>query len=134
MGQPAARQTDTVTGVDIHIVAVPAPPAPPIPTPLPHPFSGPLLQSLSMNVLIDSLPAATMGSIAVNTPPHFPTPPGVSFVAPPRNQGMVQIGSVTVIINGKPAARMGDPVMTCNDPADAPTSSIVTGSPTVMIG
>jgi uncharacterized Zn-binding protein involved in type VI secretion len=134
MGQPAARQGDNVTGVDIHIVAVPAPPAPPIPTPLPHPFSGPLMQVLSTNVLIDGLPAATLGSIAINTPPHFPTPPGVSFIAPPRNQGMVQIGSVTVLINGQPAARMGDPVMTCNDPADAPTSSIVAGSPTVFVG
>jgi uncharacterized Zn-binding protein involved in type VI secretion len=134
MGQPAARQGDMVTGVDIHIVAVPAPPAPPIPTPLPHPFSGPLLQVLSTNVLIDGLPAATVGSIAMNQPPHLPTPPGVAFIAPPRNQGLVQIGSTTVFISGQPAARMGDPVMTCNDPADAPVGSIVAGSPTVFIG
>jgi uncharacterized Zn-binding protein involved in type VI secretion len=134
MGQPAARQGDGVTGVDTHIVAVPAPPGPPVPTPLPHPFSGTLLQSLSRDVLIDGLPAATVGGIAVNQPPHIPTSPGTAFVSPPRNQGTVQVGSTTVFIDGQPAARMGDPVLTCNDPVDAPVGSIVAGSPTVLIG
>jgi uncharacterized Zn-binding protein involved in type VI secretion len=134
MGQPAARQGDSVIGVDTHIVAVPAPPGPPVPTPLPHQFSGTLMQSLATDVFIDGLPAATVGSIAVNLPPHIPTPPGTAFVSPPRNQGAVQIGSTTVFIDGQAAARMGDPVMTCNDPTDAPVSSIVAGSPTVQIG
>src|SRR5438552_17790290 len=102
MGQPAARQGDPVVGVDVHIVLVPAPPAPPVPTPLPHSFSGTLVQSLSMDVFIDGLPAATMGSVAVNQPPHLPTPPGVSFVNPPTNQGAVQMGWTTVPIVGKP--------------------------------
>ena len=133
MGQPAARQGDPVTGVDVHVVLVPAPPAPPVPTPLPHPFSGTLAQSLSTDVFIDGLPAATVGSIAVNQAAHLPTPPGTSFVNPPTNQGPVQQGSVTVTIDGKPAARMGDPVTTCFD-VPGPPSSIVAGSPTVMIG
>lgn len=134
MGPPAARQGDPVTGVDIHLVLVPAPPGPPVPTPLPHPFSGTLTSGLSSDVFIDALPAAVLGSVATNSPPHLPTPPGTSFVIPPRNQGTVQIGSVTVLINGKPAARAGDPVLTCNDPVDAPAGSIVSGSPTVLIG
>jgi uncharacterized Zn-binding protein involved in type VI secretion len=133
MGQPAARQGDPVMGVDVHMVLVPAPPGPPVPTPLPHSFSGTLLQSLSMAVLIDGIPAATVGSVAVNQPPHLPTAPGVSFVNPPTNQGAVRIGSTTVLIDGKPAARMGDQVMTCFDVPGSP-ASITAGSPTVMIG
>jgi uncharacterized Zn-binding protein involved in type VI secretion len=42
-------------------------------------------------------------------------------------------GSATVTINGKPAARAGDPVMTCNDPADMPTGTVVAAG-TVVIG
>ena len=134
MPQPAARQSDPVVGTDTHIVVVPAPPGPPILTPLPHPFSGTLTLSLSPDVLIDGLPAATVGSVAVNAPPHLPTPPGTAFANPPRNQGTVQTGSTTVFIDGKAAARTGDPVLTCNDPVDAPVSSITAGSTTVLIG
>jgi uncharacterized Zn-binding protein involved in type VI secretion len=43
-------------------------------------------------------------------------------------------GSPLVLINGKPAARVGDPVMTCNDPVPAPTSTITgPGAPLVLI-
>ncbi len=105
-----------------------------MPTPLPHPFSGRLATSLSSDVLINGLPAATVGSVAVNSPPHLPTPPGTSFSKPPSNQGVVQQGSPTVLVNGKGAARMGDPVRTCNDPVDVPVGSITVGSPTVVIG
>ena len=131
-GLPAAKMGDSVVGVDIHIVLVPAPPGPPVPTPLPHPFSGQLLQNLSLNVMIGGMPAATVGSIAVNLPPHIMTPPGVSFVVPPLNQGPVIMGSLTVMINGKPAARVGDPVQSCFD-IPGPPSTIV-GMSTVMIG
>ncbi|MFC2005142.1 PAAR domain-containing protein [Chloroflexota bacterium] len=131
MGQPAAKQGDKVVGVDIHIIMIPAPPGPPVPTPLPHPFNGMLSQGLSTNVKIQGMPAATMNSIAMNAPPHIPQ--GGPFQKPPANQGKVQMGSTTVLINNKGAARMGDPVMTCNDPTDAPTGSIIAVS-TVMIG
>ena len=129
----AARQTDPVTGSDIHIVLVPSPGGP-VPTPLPHPFSGTLVESLSPDVLINGLPAATVGSVARNLPPHLPTPPGTSFSKPPTNRGTVQLGSLTVLINGKQAARVADPVLTCNDPVDAPTGSIMSGSLDVDIG
>lgn len=134
MGQPAARQGDAVTGVDTHIVMVPAPPGPPVPTPLPHPFAGQLTQSLSTDVLVDGLGAATVGSVAQNLPPHLPTPPGTMFQRPPSNRGSVTLGSATVLINGKGAARLGDTVQTCNDPADAPVGTITAGSPTVLVG
>ncbi|HYD37111.1 MAG TPA: PAAR domain-containing protein, partial [Allosphingosinicella sp.] len=86
MGQPAAKQGDKAVGVDIHVVMVPAPPGSPVPTPLPHPFNGILDTNLSVDVKIDGMAAATVGSIATNTPPHIPTPPGVSFQAPPSNK------------------------------------------------
>ncbi|MBL8154893.1 MAG: PAAR domain-containing protein [Anaerolineae bacterium] len=133
MGQPAAKQGDQITGVDIHIVMVPAPPAPPVPTPLPHPFSGIINGSLSSDVKIMGMPAATVGSTADNTPPHIPTPPGVSFQKPPANKATIQMGSMTVKINGKSAARNGDIAMTCNDPADMPVGTVIAVG-TVMIG
>jgi uncharacterized Zn-binding protein involved in type VI secretion len=130
----AARLGDSVTGVDTHIVLVPALPAPPVPTPLPHPFAGTLMQELSTDVLINDVGAATVGSVAINQPPHVPTPPGTSFTRPPSNRGTVQLGSLTVQINGKAAARMGDSVRTCNDPADLPVSTIISASVNVIIG
>ena len=43
------------------------------------------------------------------------------------------MGSPTVLVNGKPLARLGDQVATCNDPMDAPTSTITSGSADVMV-
>ena len=131
---PAARQNDTVTGTDVHVVMVPAPPGAPVPTPGPHPFHGPLVEQLSADVLVGGRPAATVGSVARNVPPHLPIPPAGTFQRPPTNRGAVQLGSTTVLVNGSGAARLGDPVVTCNDPADAPTSSVSSGDPTVLIG
>jgi uncharacterized Zn-binding protein involved in type VI secretion len=131
MGQPGAKQGDQVTGMDTHIIMIPAPPGPPVPTPLPHPFMGILQQSLSMNVKIQGMPAATVNSVAINLPPHIPQ--GGPFQKPPSNQGKVMMGSTTVFINNKPAARAGDTVMTCNDPVDAPVGKIIAVS-TVIIG
>ncbi|WP_158893780.1 PAAR domain-containing protein [Amycolatopsis anabasis] len=127
---PAAKQGDQVVGTDIHIVLVPTPGGP-VPTPTPLPFNGILTGGCSPNVLVGGAPAATVGSTATNSPPHIP--PGGPFQIPPTNTGVVVRGSATVLINGKPAARAGDTVNTCNDPAPAPTSSIVATS-TVQIG
>ena len=129
MGQAAAKQGDQVTGVDIHVVMVPAPPGPPVPTPLPHNFSGPLDTDLSADVKIEGAAAATVDSIATNNPPHIPTPPGTAFQNPPENKGTVLSGSMTVKINGKGAARQGDPVQTCEG-----MGSIVSGATSVLIG
>lgn len=132
MGQPAAKQGDQVTAVDIHIVMVPSAGGP-VPTPLPHAFSGMLDGNLSANVKIMGRPAATAGSTASNQPPHLPTPPGTTFQIPPTNQATIMLGSATVMINGKPAARAGDQTQTCADPApNMGAMLIATG--TVMIG
>ncbi len=130
MGLPIAKMGDKVMAMDIHIVMIPSPGGP-IPTPLPHPFNGILNESLSTDVKIQGQAAATVGSVANNTPPHIPQ--GGPFQVPPTNKGNVIMGSTTVFINGKPAARNGDTVMTCNDPAPLPNGKIIAVS-TVFAG
>jgi uncharacterized Zn-binding protein involved in type VI secretion len=132
MGQPAAKQGDQVVATDIHVVMVPSPSGP-TPTPSPHPFTGVLNGGLSANVMIGGRPAATVGSTAVNAPPHLPAPPGTSFQRPPSNRATVQQGSPTVRINGKPAARAGDKALTCNDPVDLAAGTVVAAG-AVLIG
>jgi uncharacterized Zn-binding protein involved in type VI secretion len=130
MGQPAAKQGDQIVGVDTHIIMIPSPGGP-VPTPLPHPFSGILDGSLSNDVQIMGMAAATLNSTATNTPPHIPQ--GGPFQAPPSNRGQIIMGSATVLINGKGAARNGDTANTCNDPADMPVGSVIAVG-TVVIG
>jgi uncharacterized Zn-binding protein involved in type VI secretion len=127
---PAAKQGDKVIGTDTHIIMVPSPGGP-VPTPTPMPFNGTITSGCSTNVMIQNMPAAVVGSEAVNLPPHLPT--GGPFQNPPNNKGSVTAGSATVFINNKPAARTGDAVTTCNDPAPAPTCTIQAVS-TVLIG
>lgn len=131
MGLPAAKLGDLVVAVDTHLYLIPLPP-PPKPVPLPSPFNGIISIGCSTNVMIEGRPAATVNSIAINTPPHLPQ--GGPFVKPPTNQGRIIIGSMTVMINGKPAARNGDTAMTCNDPVDLPIGKVVVPFSTVMIG
>ena len=122
MGQPAAKQGDRVTATDTHVIMVPSPGGA-IPTPTPHPFNGILSQNLSPNVYIGGMAAATVGSIAMNTPPHVPQ--GGPFQRPPSNQGRIEMGSSTVFIGGRGAARNGDTAVTCNDPTDMPIGTVV---------
>jgi uncharacterized Zn-binding protein involved in type VI secretion len=122
MGQPAANQGDKVVAMDTHIILVPSPGGP-VPTPIPHPFNGMIDASLSANVMVMGLPAATLGSVADNLPPHIPI--GGSFSKPPTNKAQIITGSPTVMINGKPAARNGDTALTCNDPVDLPNGTVV---------
>ncbi len=127
MGLQAAKLGDRVLGVDLHLIQPPSG----SPILVPHIFSGKLVTSLSPNVRISKRPAATIGSVAINTPPHVPN--GGTFVIPPKNRGVVIRGSSSVFINGQPAARTGDSVLTCNDPTDRPVGVVVaTGS--VFIG
>jgi uncharacterized Zn-binding protein involved in type VI secretion len=128
MGQPAAKQGDRITAIDMHLIQ---PPGPVPPVLVPHPFSGILDSNLSTNVNIQGRAAATLGSTATNTPPHVPL--GGSFVIPPTNQGQIVKGSATVLINKKPAARAGDTALTCNDPVPQPVGTVVAVS-TVLIG
>ncbi|GAA0953222.1 PAAR domain-containing protein [Kribbella koreensis] len=122
MPQPAAKLGDQVIGTDIHIVLVPASGGS-VPTPRSMPFTGRILTGCSTDVLIEGKPAAVHGSVAVNQPPHVPT--GGTFAHQPDNRGTLIATGVLVLVNGKPLARAGDKVLTCNDPAPAPTSTIV---------
>lgn len=130
MGQPAAKQGDQVMATDIHIIMIPAAPSP-VPTPLPHPFTGIINGSLSSDVNIMGMPAATVDSTASNTPPHIPQ--GGPFQSPPSNKATIKLGSTTVKINGKMATRNGDMAMTCNDPSDLPSGTVMAVG-TVLIG
>lgn len=130
MGKIAAKQGDKIVGTDIHIIMVPSPGGP-VPTPTPSPFNGTLSTNLSTDVFIEGKPAATVQSGAVNMPPHIPA--GGPFQKPPSNQGKILVGSTGVFINGKPAARQGDQAITCNDPVDAPTGTVMAIG-TVFIG
>ena len=130
MGMPAAKQGDQIAALDIHIIMIPTPGGP-VPTPLPHPFMGIIDSNCSTDVKIMNMPAAVMGSMATNTPPHIPM--GGPFQIPPTNKGKILMGSATVMINGKPAARMGDTAETCNDPAPLPAGTVIAVG-TVLIG
>ncbi|MFO0550088.1 MAG: PAAR domain-containing protein [Polyangiaceae bacterium] len=130
MPKPAAKQGDTVVGVDTHIQLVPSP-AGPIPTPLPTPFNGVLTSQLSPDVLIENRPAAIEGSVAENVPPHLPS--AGPFLKAPDNKARVKQGSGKVLINRKPAAHAGSPATTCNDPVDQDQGAVV-ATGTVLIG
>lgn len=129
MGKPAAKQGDRIQALDTHIIQ-PPPPATPVLVPG-HIFSGIIDGSLSTDVNIEGLPAATVGSTATNTPPHIPI--GGSFVNPPTNRGQIIAGSATVFINKQPAARAGDRALTCSDPVPMPVGTVVAASK-VLIG
>ena len=138
MGQPAAKQGDSIVGFDIHIVMVPSASGQ-VPTPLPgHAFNAPLTEGLSSDVYIDGKPAAVVGSVArTNLGQHPPMPPGVSFQPPgPTFEGRITMGSMVVSVNGKQAARAGDPALTCNDPPLPPpgTGVVQVASSTVFVG
>lgn len=133
MAPPAARQNDKVVGMDPHIVMIPTPPTGAlVPSPpIPHLFSGTLLDGLSADVKVMGMPAATLGSKAKNMPPHIPQG-GPMFQVKPLDEATIIKGSATVFINGKPAARSGDIAMDCGEPP-TPGTVIGTGA-TVQIG
>ncbi|MBC7775233.1 MAG: PAAR domain-containing protein [Phycisphaerae bacterium] len=79
------------------------------PGPTPH-VGGPIMPPGLPTVMINGMPAATVGNMCTCT-----GPPDV-----------ILQGSTTVLIGGKPAARMGD--------STAHGGQITVGSPTVMIG
>jgi len=95
----AARLTD------MHVCPMATPGTPPIP----H-VGGPILPPCCPTVIIEGLPAARMGDMAL-------------CVGPPD---MILMGSTSVIIGGQPAARLMDPTVH--------GGQIVTSAVTVMIG
>lgn len=118
-----ATKGDKVVGTDIHIVLVPSPSGA-TPTPLPHPFSGTIHEGCC-GLTINGRPIAVSGCSATNDQPHTPAPPGTSFQKPPSNKGKVVTSVMPLFeIDGHPIIVEGSPAITCNDPADAPTSLV----------
>jgi uncharacterized Zn-binding protein involved in type VI secretion len=132
MGRPAAKAGDVIAATDTHIVLVQIGTGQ-LPVPLFHVFNGKLADGLSGDVRIMGRPAATVGSVAVNTIAHVPTAPGVAFQRAPSNRGRVSRGSGTVRVNGKAIARSGDLAETCNDPQDAPVGRVLAAG-SVFVG
>lgn len=128
MGSPAATEGSMIEALDTHLEQ---PPGPVSPVPVETPFTGIIDAGTSADVLINDKPAATLGSMATNEPPHIPTLG--PFVDPPTNEGEIITGSLTVLINDKPAARAGDTCLTCNDPVPLPIGEVVAES-NVLIG
>ncbi|MEM6790301.1 MAG: PAAR domain-containing protein [Myxococcota bacterium] len=126
----AAKLGDRVVAIDTHIEMVPSPGGP-VATPTPNPFDGKLVQDLSATVVVDQMPLALEGSVALNASPHVPK--AGPFQRPPSNRGTVMVGAPTVKADGRPVARNGDPADTCNDPQDAPKGQVVAVS-TVKVG
>jgi uncharacterized Zn-binding protein involved in type VI secretion len=127
MGNPAAKQGDSIMAVDMHQIQPPTG----SPVMIPLPFSGKLDGGLSQDVYIMGLPAATVDSTANNMPPHIPT--GGSFVSPPDNKATIANGSASVNIGGKAAARSGDKADTCNDDGQPQGGTVIAGG-SVFIG
>jgi uncharacterized Zn-binding protein involved in type VI secretion len=90
---------------DMHVCPMVTPGTPPIP----H-VGGPILPPCCPTVLIEYMPAARVGDLAL-------------CVGPPD---VIVMGSTTVLIGMMPAARVGDPT--------AHGGAIVQGAPTVIIG
>jgi uncharacterized Zn-binding protein involved in type VI secretion len=90
---------------DMHVCPMVTPGTPPIP----H-VGGPILPPCCPTVLIEYMPAARVGDMAL-------------CVGPPD---VIAMGSTTVLIGMMPAARVGD--------STAHGGAIVQGAPTVIIG
>lgn len=135
MGQPAAKMNDRIVNAgDLHVIISAASGAP-VTEPLP--FTGLITISTCPTVRVNGQPAAVVGSVAMNEPPHVPV--GGTFSVPPTNQGRILMGSTRVRFGGRAAARAGDLCETCHDvpPAgpQAPPPTVVVVTPTnVMIG
>jgi uncharacterized Zn-binding protein involved in type VI secretion len=124
----AAKEGDHIVAMDNHFVLLP-----PFEEPVDEelPFDGIIDDAVCATVLVDGLPAAVVGSMATNTPPHVPI--GGQFALEPSNLGEIVSGSGTVTFEGRPAARSGDRALTCNDVFEGPMG-LVNAESTVIVG
>ena len=108
----AARLGDTVQGTTAGEHSGHDTPHPPMP------FSGEITGGCSGDVLINGIPAATVGSITTERDGCCGS-----------SSGSIAVGSSSVFINGKPAARNGDALA-----AHSGSGSVSSGSSDVLIG
>ncbi len=113
---PAAKMTDPVLGIDVHIIQ---PPGPVPPIPVPHPFIGMLFDPMDLvpfigaTIYVNGMPRAIAGTSGKGLPPHIPI--GGVFVKPPSNECEMFMGSATVALDGDAASYMALPALSCND-------------------
>ena len=88
MGQPAAKQGDQITATDMHVIQ---PPGSTSPVLVPHPFLGIIDGSLSSDVKIMGMPAATVTSTAHEDDVTLE-------LAKPNRPGVIRIGDDFVYV------------------------------------
>jgi uncharacterized Zn-binding protein involved in type VI secretion len=134
MGMMAAKHTDLVVGMDMHMIQ-PPPPAPPVM--VPHPVVGMILDpadydSGACTVSVNGLPRARAGSVCMMSPPHIPI--GGMFVMPPLSEAEVYQGSSTVTADGEAMSAGNHQVLGCHDVgAPAPVRTWKTGGATSLM-
>jgi uncharacterized Zn-binding protein involved in type VI secretion len=129
MGSPAAVLSDQIMATcAIHLIPNPATGAPQPGPPLP--FSAPITQGTVSTVLIGGQPAAVVGAMGYNSPPHVGLHPADPFMAPPTQIGQVVSGSTSVLVGGLPAATQMSQCTVC---AGLP-GNLMASAATVLIG
>jgi hypothetical protein len=111
----AAKHTDMIVGLDMHMVQ-PPPPAPPVM--VPHPVAGMIMDPADYDpnactIFVNGLPRARAGSMCLMSPPHIPI--GGMFVKPPLSEAEVYQGSSTVTADGDAMSAGNHQVLGCHD-------------------
>jgi uncharacterized Zn-binding protein involved in type VI secretion len=115
MGMIAAKHTDPIVGMDMHMIQ---PPPPAAPVMVPHPVAGMIMDPSDYSggactVYINGLPRARAGSMCMMSPPHIPI--GGVFVMPVLSEAEVAQGSSTVIVDGEAMSASNHQVLSCDD-------------------
>lgn len=115
MGSIAAKHTDMIVGMDMHMI-VPPPPAPPVM--VPHPVVGMIMDPADYSpgactVYVNGLPRAKAGTMCLMSPPHVPI--GGAFLKPPMSEVEVYQGSSTVSCDGDAMSAGNHQVLGCHD-------------------
>jgi YD repeat-containing protein len=111
---PAAKHFDPLVGIDVHIIQ---PPGPVPPVPVPHPYTGMLMDPcdyapvIGGTVKVGGLQRAQAGTGGVSIPKHIPI--GGVFVKPPADESEMFMGSSTVAADGDAFSYLGLPALSC---------------------
>lgn len=111
---PAAKHFDPLVGIDVHIIQ---PPGPVPPVPVPHPYTGMLMDPcdyapfIGGTVKVGGLQRAQAGTGGISIPKHIPI--GGVFVKPPADESEMFMGSSTVAADGDAFSYLGLPALSC---------------------
>lgn len=115
MASIAAKHTDLIVGMDMHMIQ---PPPPAAPVMVPHPVVGMIFDPADYSpgvatVYVNDLPRARAGTMCLMSPPHVPI--GGMFVKPPLSEAEVHQGSSTVTCDGDAMSGGNHEVLGCHD-------------------